>query len=395
MFFPRPKIEATDTSRITSTQIPAVADPYSLATSLGLFPEIPRTIPFPSASWSLQIDGAGNYRLVQPVNPFPITVGRRTLHQAGSVRGDVDYTGATLRYEVDTAQPVPWRFALDGSSKVMNSTALGDVVRLGANVRASADQPTTFEQPNLKLGGGLSVVQDLLTILADLGITGVMTAAMTNEWSIKVGLKVPFVDARGEELQVPPAPFEPADIIFAETECSVEVKVWHDADEAEFKLGGQPMFAIKSVPGLYVVAIIEFGIKISTQTGNTYSLLLGVGLAYKLKAEPFEFKGLLAITIFGFIGDSVLGWGIGFLAVLSAEITPIISLEIKLEGKLARVLACRDTPDETLFCAAKLTFAIEVSIFLVFSISFEYETTHSDVLRGPGPPACELPDVIP
>lgn len=70
-------------------------------------------------------------------------------------------------------------------------------------------------------------------------------------------------------------------------------------------------------------------------------------------------------------------------------------MELKLEGKLAMVSACRGTPSETLFGAAKLTFAVEVSIFLVFSISFEYETTGSEVLRGPGPPACVLPDVIP
>jgi hypothetical protein len=246
----------------------------------------------------------------------------------------------------------------------------------------------------MKLGGGLSVVQDLLTILQDLGITGTMTTEMTNEWSIKVGVKIPFVDAAGEELQVPPRPL-PGDIIFAQTECSVEAKVWKSADELEFKLGGQPMFAIKSLPGVYVVAIIEFGIKMSTETGNTYSLTLGAGIAYQKEIEPFKFKGMFGIVIFGFVGDSVLGFGAGFILALSAEISFIISVEVKLEGKLAMVSACRGTDHETLFGAAKLVFAIEVSIFLVFSISFEYETTGSEVLRGPGEPACKLPDVIP
>ena len=392
-FFTRPKIEATDPSRITSTQVPLLADPYSLATSLGHFPEAPKAIPFPSANWALQVDASGNFRLDLPASTFPITVGRRTLKQAGSVRGDVDYTGATVTYEVDTALPVPWRFALEGASKVMNSTVLGDIIRLGANVRASADRPTVFTEPRLKLGGSLSVVQDLLTILEDLGITGVMSVAMTNEWSIGVGLKVPFKDPAGEDLQVPPAPL-PGDIIFAETGVSVELKVWPAADEAEFALGGQPMFAIKSIPGLYAVAIIEFGIKISTESGTTYSFTLGVGIAYVVEAGPFELKGLFAITFFGFIGDTALGFGVGFLIQVSVELV-IVEVALRLEGKLAMVVACRSTPTETLYGAAKLVFAIEVSIAFIFSISFEFETTTESVMRGPGGAACPLPDIIP
>lgn len=393
-FFTRPKIEATDPSRITSTQVPLLADPYCLSTSLGHFPEAPKAIPFQSANWALRVDGSGNFRLELPTSTFPITVGRRTLKQAGSVRGDVDYIGATVTYEVDTALPVPWRFALEGASKVMNSTALGDIIRLGANVRASADRATVFTEPQLKLGGSLSVVQDLLTILADLGITGIMNVAMTNEWSLKVGMKVPFKDPAGEDLQVPPAPFPTPDIKFADTGVSVELKVWPDADEAEFALGGQPMFAIKSIPGLYAVAIIKFGIKLSTESGTTYSLTLGVGIAYELEAGPFELKGLFAITFFGFIGDTALGFGVGFLIQVSVELV-IVEVALRLEGKLAMVVACRGTDHETLYGAAKLVFAVEVSIAFVFSISFEFETTTESVMRGPGGAACPLPDIIP
>jgi hypothetical protein len=315
------------------------------------------------------------------------------LKQAGSVKGDVDYGPANVTYEVDTAQPVPWRFRIDHVGKVMNSSALGDVIRFDANIVASAGSPTVFEQPQLKMGGALSVVQDLLTILADIGITGLLHADMTNDWSLKLALKVPFVDARGEPFQIPPVVPLP-DIKFDDTGVAVTEKVAPDNDEAEFELQGQPMFAIKQVPGLYVVAIIKFSIKLSTMDGTTYTLLLGVGIAYELDADPFSFKGLFALTFFGFIGDNSLGVGVGFLLKLSASIEPIISVELSLEGKLALIWACQGTPVETLFGAAKLTFAIEVSICLVFSISFELETTGSEVLRGPGEPACALPDVL-
>lgn len=393
VFFSRPKIEASDTSRITSTRTPALADPYSLATSLGLFPEIPKAIPFPSANWAFRIGADGNYKLELPTNTFPITVGRRTLRQAGSVKGDIDYTGATITYELDTAQAVPWRFALEGASKVMNSTLMGDVITLSANVRASADRPSTFTEPRLKLGGSLSVVQDLLTILEDVGITGIMRVDMTNEWSIAVGVTVPFKDPAGDDLQIPPLVPIP-DIKFADTGASVEVKVWPQGDEAGFSFGGQPMFAIKSVPGLYVVAIIEFGIKLSTETGTTYSLTLGVGIAYEIEAGPFELKGLFALTFFGFIGDTTIGFGVGFLIKVSVELV-IIEIAISLEGKLALVWACRGTPTETLYGAAKLVFAIEVTIGFIFSIGIEFETTAERVLQGPDPSPCALPEVIP
>jgi hypothetical protein len=393
VFFPRPKIEATDVSRITSTQIPAVADPYSLAGSLGLFPELGVTLPFASATWALRVSAQGHYRLELPASTFPAGVGRRTMRQAGSVKSDVDYSGAQVTYEVDTAQAVPWRFRLDRVAKIMNTDSLGDIIRVEANVIAAAGGPTTFDQPKILMGGSLGFVQDLLTILADLGISGLMHVDMTNDWALEVAETIPFVDITGQPFQIPPLVPEP-DIKFDDTGIKVEQKIAPTNDEATFEIGGQPMFAIKSIPGLYVVAIVKFSIKVSTKDGTTYTLLLGVGLAFDLDAGPFGFKGLLALTFFGFIGDTSLGLGIGFLLQLSVSIDPIISIQISLEGKLAIIWACRGLPAETEFSAGKLSFGVEVSICLVFSISFEVETTIHEVVQGAGEPACALPDVL-
>jgi len=153
------------------------------------------------------------------------------------------------------------------------------------------------------------------------------------------------------------------------------------------------MFAIKAVPNLYVVAIVKFNIQLSTKSGTTYGFLIGVGIAYKLKAGPFELKGLFALTFFAVFGDTVLGYGVGFLVKLTAELPHIVSVEISLEGKLARLIAQNGTPDETVFHIAKLVFAIEVSIFLVFSISLEVETKKVEVVRGPLLEA-DAPDVL-
>jgi hypothetical protein len=392
--FPRPKIEATNPTQITSTQIGSVADPYSLGTALGSYPTPDKTVPFPTANWALVVSADSNYKLTLP-SPFGAGVGRRTLRQAGSVHGDVDYTAAKVTYTVDTSQAVGWQFRVDDIVKIMHTTSLGDLIQLGANIVSSAGATTQFEQPSLLLGGALSIVQDILTILADLGITGVLTALMSGSWSLKVAVTAPIVDKKGDALQIPPKPDPSPDIKFDDTEIKVEWDVAPSADMATFSMGGQPMFAIHVIPNVYVTAIIKFQIQVSTGDGTDYSLVVGVGLAFSLDADPFSFKGLFAITFAGVWGDSVLGYAIGFLLQLQASIDPIISVTLSLEGQLALVKACEGTPNETKYGAAVLTLAVEVSVCLVFSISFELQTTTSKVMEGPDGSTCPLPDVLP
>jgi hypothetical protein len=392
-FFRRPKIEPTDLARIVSSERPVIADPYVMATALGPFPKQSDAIPFPPTPWSLAVGGGGNYRLDMAAPSFPAGIGRRTIRQAGSVKRDLDYATSVVTYQIDTSQPVPWRFSLTNAVSIMSNTAMGDMITLRANVAAEAGRETVFNDPRLELGGALEIVQDLLTILEALGIAGVLRTVMTNEWKLTVTLKIPFVDAMGEDLQVPPRPDPNPVVKFADTGIAIEVDVAPESQGASFEIAGQPMFAIKSIPGLYVVAIIGFKIQLSTEDGTSYELLLGVGVAYEIEAGPFELKGLLAITFFAVWGDSVCGYGVGFLVKVSAAIEPIISIELSLEGKLARITVHSGLPDETVFCAAKLIFAVEVSVFLVLSISVEVETKQVTTIRGSLPESM-LPDII-
>jgi len=401
-FFPRPQVEATDTSRIVSTEIPLLADLYLLSTANGAFPTLDAAVPFPSNNWAFAVDGSGQYKLELPASPFPISyAGRRTLKQAGSVKGDVDYTAAHVTYAVDTSQATSWTFALDGAVKIMSTSALGDMITLTANIRASSDQPnTTFQQPNLKLGGALSIVQDVLTILADLGIQSLMSVQMTNPWSLKVKVTVPVVDATGQPLQVPPLVPNPS-FKLDDTGVEVELDIAPTMDKAEFALVGQPMIAVDPIhiPGLYVVGLIKFSIQISTMDGTTYGLLIGFGIAFEdiVNVGSFKlgFKGLFALTFFGFVSDTALGFGIGFVVTAGLSIDPIISIEIYVEGQLAVVMACRGTGHDTTYGAAKITIGVEIHVCLLFSISFEVETTPKRVITGPGEPTCPLPDVLP
>jgi hypothetical protein len=391
-FFRRPRIEVATPARIVSTERPVIADPLLLATSVGPFPRQDDAIPYPSNAFALEVRPDGSYRLDGPAS-FPANVPRRTIGSAGTVRSDLDYSGSTVTYTVDTAAPQPWQFKLYRATKILANTSLGDVFTMVADIAGEAGRETEFGNPTTKLGGPFDIVQDLLTIMQDLGISAKPDVRMTNDWSLKVALAVPFVDASGEPFKVVPGEPLPT-IIFDDTGVTVEINVAPENDEASFELGGKPMFAIKSVPGLYVVAIVQFTLTLSESDGTTYVLLIGVGVAYELDAGPFTLHGLFAITFFGIFGDTVLGYGVGFLVQVSASIEPIVSIELSLEGNLARLLVDQHTATETVFQVAKLTFAIEVSIFLVFSISLEVETRKVEVIRGPLLEN-DCPDVVP
>ncbi|MDQ1815585.1 hypothetical protein RBA41_20015 [Massilia sp. CCM 9210] len=390
-FFRRPRIETGAPHRIVSSQRPVIADPLILATSTGAFPRQADAIPFPDAAFALETRADGSWVLDAPPS-FPAGVARRTIRSAGTVRSDLDYSNATVTYTLDTAAPVAWRFALEDAAKIMAHTGMGDLMTVGFDIEAQANRIARFVEPALLLGGPLDIVEDLLTILKDLGIPVELEVRMSNEWKLTVSLDVPFVDAAGDDLEVIPGEPLPT-IIFADTGVKAELVIAPSGAEASLELRGAPMFAIKSVPGLYVVAKIEFVLKLSTESGTTFSFLIGVGIAYHLEAGPFKLEGLFAITFFAVFGDSVLGYGVGFLVKLSAELPPIVTIELSLEGKLARVMVQKDLPDETVFQIGKLVFAIEVSIFLVFSIELEVETRKVEVLRGPLLES-DAPDII-
>jgi len=393
VLYPRPKIEATDPSRITSTRIPLLADSFVLATSEGIFPLPANCIPFPSNAWALRVQAGNHYRLEMPSTTFPAGAGRRTLQQAGKIRGDVDYSQANVTYEVDTAATPAWRFAMNQVDKIMNSSDLGDVITFRANLQGDSDQPTRIDSPQLRIGDGMEVVQDILTLLANLGITGTTEVDMTNKWSIKIRMIVPVKDPSGKDLQIPPLVPMP-DIKFADTGITISGKVWGGGDQVDFDFAGSPMFAIKTVPGLYVVAILKFSIRLSTVDGTSYKLLIGYGIAYELKATDWlKLKGLFAQTVFGVVGDTVLGFGAGFLLKVSADLV-IVTVTVRLEGKLALVWACRGTANESQWFLAKLVFGVDITIAFIFSISFEYEGKTKSLMRGSGEPACALPDII-
>ncbi|WP_282153326.1 hypothetical protein [Ruegeria atlantica] len=382
-FFRRPRIEPTEPNRIVSTERPIIADPFVLADSLSMFPEQSDCIPFPNANFALVADG-GSFRLDGP-GTFNAGIGRRTTASAGSVQSDVDYTNSEVTYEVDTSQPTPWEFGLTNATRIMAHTDMGDVITTVAQVSALGDPDTRFEAPELRMGGPVQIVQDLLTILQELGISGEPDVRMENKWKFTFGMKVPFKTSSGADLQIPPSPL-PGDIIFADTGVEVLITLAKEKTKAKFSLGGKPMFAIKAVPGLYAVAIIKFSLIMSVKDGTTFVVTIGFGIAYMKKVGPGDFlklKGMVGFTFIAIIGETVMGWGGGILLQAEAAIKPIISVAIRFEAMGARLLAQPGTGNETVFFVSKVTVSIDISVFLVLSFSASWDAKMVEITRGP------------
>jgi hypothetical protein len=385
-FFPRPKVEAQQPDRITSTRIPQLADAYCMAGATGLFPDPARTLPFPSAQWALRIGAGGDYRLEMPQTTFAAGVGRRTVRKAGSVYSDVDYSGATVTYEIDTTQPWQWRFALEGARKIMKTTALGDAIITLGDMHASGDQGASYDDPRVQLGGALEVVQEMLTVFQDLGMNCAMNwnHARGDSWSLT--LTVPVEMPGGGDVELPPGAPLPL-FILSDVYIALSMDYYPEIDSGSLEVGGQLMFAV-GPPGLYATMIIELGVGLSTGVGASFYFLLGVGIVYKIG----PLKGLMAILFFGMAGESFWGYGAGFRAELGLD-TRLIDISVVVEGKLARVRVCPKEPGETLYTVGSISVAVNVTICSIFTMSFEREHTWTKIFCGNG--GCPLPDVLP
>jgi hypothetical protein len=400
VFFPRPKIEATAPDRITSTVAPTLADPYSLANSVGLFPRTDAAIPFPNASYALAISPGGAIKLELPSASFPVTVGQRTISEAGGVRAFADYGSAVATVAIDTAAPIPWSFQLKNSAAAMSSGSMGEIMRVVGDINADANSPANLANSNVIFGGALGVVQDVMKFLQQLGFPTPMSVSMTNSPELKVSLKIPLDDELNK-LMPPCGPhFEDTDVTVGYT---VDLKEG-DAG-AEFEAGAAifipTMFCtcVPAVPpeephvaGLQAVGLLKFDAKISTKFGQVITLTVGAGIGVSVKfTDEIKLFVYYVETEFLIFGD-VFGLGVGALLKGSIDLG-IVSADVSLEAKLAvlRVDVGPFCSDVTVWGAAQVTLAIDITIAWVIDIDIEFSWEWSRNLNG-GP--CALPDIL-
>ena len=404
VFFPRPKIEATAPFQITSTVAPILADPYSLANAVGLFPRTDAAIPFPDANYSLAISGAGDLKLQLPSPSFPVTVGQRTISQASDVRAYADYSAAVVTIAIDTASALPWSFQLKNSAAAMSSGSMGEIIRLVGDFSADAKNASTLGNSNVIFGGALGVVQDVMKFLQELGFPTPMSVSMTNSPELKIGLKLPLDDELNKLMP-------PCGASFQDTDVTVEWNIDLDNGEvgAEFELSAAIFIptpfctCVPAVPpelphitGLQGVGLIQFDAKLDTSFGQVITLTMGAGIGVTFKlADTFKVVAYYVETEFLIFGD-VLGLGVGALlkgTIDLGEFMSGLSVDVSVEAKMAvlRVDASSTCSAVTVWAAAQVTFAVEVTIAWVINIDFEVQSEWSRNLNG-GP--CVLPDVL-
>lgn len=380
VFFQRPKIEATAPNSITSTVAPTLADPYSLANSVGFFPRTDAAIPFPNANYSLGISAGGAIKLHLPSPSFPVTVGQRTISEAGGVRAYADYAGATATISIDTAAPVSWAFSLQDVNVATSSTLMGEVIRLKASVEASANAETQLKNSQILFGGALGPVQSVLSFLESLGFPSPLNVSMTNSVKVKAGLKIPMDDEINKLLP-------PGGPQFDDTDVVVSLVIDSPISEADFEFGATILIPTPFDP-LMAVGLVKIEIQMSTASGNTFTLTVGVGVGVSFKVAGFGCVAYFAETMFFIVGDMVLGFGVGMLIKGSIDLE-IVSVDVSVEAKMAILkVTC---PDVTIYGAAQVTFAIEITICWVIDIDIEVQAEADQNLNG-GP--CALPDVL-
>lgn len=403
LLFPRPSIELGATA-ITSHPPspgdppvrPLLADPYALATGLGVFPRIADAIPIPDPSWALNVGPDANLSLELASPTFTVSFGPRSIASKGAIKSYVEYadaggTPSVGQVQIDTAAAQQWLVHLSGVSFAMSAGALGEVIRVVADIDAQAGQPLRLTNAKVVLGGAFQPVQDVLEFLESLGLPAPLHASMSNDWKLQAGVTVPVKDKEGRDLTIPPTPPGAEDfeyiVKFIDAGLEVDETVRSDKgapfSEGELTIGATVLIETNFKP-LKAVGLFELKINLSTDDGTNITITWGAGLG----VDEGVFTGYIVMTNFVIVGDS-LGLGGGVIAKLSFDFK-VIELDAKLEAKEA--IVSHDCPPNATWGVAKASVAFHVTIALVIDIEFDYEWTWQQKIGGSG--TCPLPDVV-
>src|SRR5262249_40608436 len=132
--------------------------------------------------------------------------------------------------------------------------------------------------------------------------------------------------------------------------------------EVEFELGATILVPTPFNP-LKAVGLAKVEIKLSTMSGTTFILTVGAGIGVSFKIAGFGCTAYFATTMFFITGTSVLGFGVGALVKGSIDLG-IVAVDVSVEAKFAmlRVVPSATCPATTIWGAAQITFAIEITL---------------------------------
>ena len=389
-YFPRPKIEA-GSHQLTSVRAPCLADPYSLGTAVDLFPQLSVTIPFPDANYALNIGADGNLKLQRPTASFQPPRLQRTLLNAPPVSTIVEYADeagnpCTVTLVIDTAAPMPWSVLIQNLSVATRDGDRNEITRVVGDLSATAQKAASLENSRLVFGGALQPVQQTVSFLENFGPIPPVTVAMTNEASIKAGLKIDFEKI----LETNPVvgAFMKKFVVDLDFEVSETIYPHNTQAEANFELTLKIPTPFTPVVG---IALARFKIQLDSSFGTSYTFTIGVGIGVSYDVGDFNITAYFAETVFLIAGDNIFGLGCSVLIRGTVDLV-VISIEVTVEAKEAILrVDCDAGAHSSIWGVAQLNYSFDVTICWVIDIEYDAQIQTSHNFDG-GP--CALPDVL-
>lgn len=389
-YFPRPKIEV-GSHQVTSVRAPFLADPYSLGTAIDIFPQLGVTIPFPDANYSLNIAPDGNYTLQLPTASFQPPRLQRTLLNAPPVSTIVEYADeagnpCTVTVTIETAAAIPWSILIQNLSVATRDGDRNEITRVVGDLNATAQKAASLENSRLVFGGALQPVQQAVSFLENFGPIPPVTVAMTNDASIKAGLKIDFEKI----LETNPVvgAFMKKFVVDLDFEVSETIFPHNTEAEANFELTLKIPTPFTPV---VAIAIAKFKIQLNSDFGTSYTFTIGVGIGVSYDVGDFNITAYFAETIFLIAGDNIFGLGCSVLIRGTVDLV-VISIEVTVEAKEAILrVDCDAGAHSSIWGVAQLNYSFDVTICWVIDIEYDAQIQTSHNFDG-GP--CALPDVL-
>ncbi len=384
--FPRPKVELTG-ARATawsSTQPPVLAGPYDLATAVGLFPDAAHTIPFPDADYGLEPRPGGGLALNLAHNDFPVPAGDHVLHDNGHVQlfaryQDENAAPSTVHLEIDSTQPVPWVFRLEGVEMGVSTSGLGEIMRLLGSIRSSAVQPTVLTSATTHFGGVLAPAADLISFLGSNPAPKDLPFAQRNQPSLEVALKIPLI-GEGDKLDLGIMSIDDADLT-----VGWKIDLANAATSAKLELEAGATFNTPFPP---LIANGQFKLEIELSDAGTNLLLtVGLGTGGDFSIGPYDAEAHFFTNFYLLVEDNTIGLGTGVELKGKVDLDVAeVEVDIEARGLVVQTTCAGGT---TIWLIAQVSCGIDVTIAWVIDIDFEYQAQWQDNLNG-GP--CPAPN---
>jgi hypothetical protein len=368
---------------------PVLADPYALATATGPFPRLDVCIPFPNASYALALAAGGDLTLQPAPLSFTAPVLRRVLRESATARSiaytaDDHNTPSVVTVAIATAAADPWSVHITNLSLADESGSLGEVTRVVGTIDSTAATGTQLANARTVFGPALQPVAALVSFLEQFGDIPPPAVSMTNDWQLLSGIVFDFTKYANF--------LSPAVKAFVKqfiVDLDFKMQSKHKATSSSFVMQFELTIKIPT-PFTPMVAIglakVQFEMG---DEGNAWTFQLGVGIGVSFNLGPFEAIAYYAQSEFLILGDTVFGLGASSLVKAEVDLE-IVQASVSIEAKIA-LLKVTCGSGSSVWGAAQVTIAFELSIFFVIDIEFDVQAEWTANLDG-GP--CPLPDVL-